>query len=479
MAVSFIAAVLYSWSTDDIAYYSTPTRAWELMAGGTLALVARRWPAPSPGATELAGLAGLAMIVAPIPLLDSSLQPRALWLTIPVFGTVLFLLAGRAGSGAAACRLLAVGPLVGIGLISYSWYLWHWPLTVFVRLTQIEPLSVGQQIAATIVVPFLLGVATYYGVERPLRGWRRRPDIRLPARRLVVAGVACSAILALVGGGLSAWSTYLSGTEQFQAFSEALQPIWRNCEGSVTNQLDRCRIGPAARARVLVWGDSHAVSLQPAVEQAAVASGSAAHIWWVGGCPGLVSERIVRATTWTLCIQHNQSVMEWLRSEDAGELTAVVLSSRWEGYGDSWSLEEPSGAHGSLEMFARAVRDTIAEIDALGLRVLVVGPVVSLPQSAPECVFLAQRGKLEPSRCWVPRAEADARLTDRVAILRTIVGAFPNARFIEPAPAICDETWCRAERAGQILYADAHHLAPAGSRLLYAHYRDAFAWTFE
>lgn len=134
-SLSLLSLALSIYATPShptFSFYLLPTRIWELGAGALLALGVfptsrQRW------VSELAGVLGLGLIVGAILLVDDQTPFPGLSAVAPVAGAVLLIIAGF-GPGSTASRLLSLSPLVGIGLISYSLYLWHWPIIVAARV---------------------------------------------------------------------------------------------------------------------------------------------------------------------------------------------------------------------------------------------------------------------------------------------------------------------------------------------------------
>lgn len=188
---------LARWS-PDWAFYSLPSRAWEIAVGGLAAFSARRPEsalAPTP-LRQLLGLAGLCLIVVPMLLVGGPAPSPVAAALAPVAGTVLVLLHAREGTVVHA--LLGSRLPVAIGLASYSIYLWHQPILAFLRATSAEPPGMPARLLASLAV---LGVAalSYRWVERPFR------DRRFLTRRAVLGGAAgVSLAFVAVGAWLDA-----------------------------------------------------------------------------------------------------------------------------------------------------------------------------------------------------------------------------------------------------------------------------------
>lgn len=174
--LSLVAAEWASLAQPTLAFYLLPTRAWELLLGSMAALCARQaWLAAVPRqAWQPLSLLGLAMVLAAILGFGEAVRSPSLWILLPTVGAVLIILFALPGTW--AHRLLASKVPVGIGLISYSAYLWHQPLFAFARIIGREKPSDGLMLALS-GLTLVLAHASWRWVEQPFRhsaGFGRR-----------------------------------------------------------------------------------------------------------------------------------------------------------------------------------------------------------------------------------------------------------------------------------------------------------------
>lgn len=185
--VSFALAE-HGWRTDPaVSFYLPTTRAWELMVGCAAAYVEQR-PRRFDNVASLAGLAG---IVAAVLLFTEHTPTPSLYVALPVFGSAAVLLFSRPGT--IAYRILSLAPFVGIGLISYSAYLWHQPLFAIARVALLDPPSQGLMVALSLV-SLALGWFSWKFVEQPFRN----PKI-MPLKVFAPPAVALSTCLIAFG----------------------------------------------------------------------------------------------------------------------------------------------------------------------------------------------------------------------------------------------------------------------------------------
>ena len=191
-------------------FYLPHWRAWEFVIGGLVGFAVAR-PASTfrPVIGEASGVAGLLLIA------FSILQYRADWVypgylaLLPATGAAIVIAAGLLNPHARSMRLLSLPILTGIGLVSYGWYLWHWPLISFARIAQFGDASLVRDLAMA-AMSLGLAVVTYRYVEQPALAWRQRRSLQLNGPGIVLSGIAASLASACVAGavgGLAYWST--------------------------------------------------------------------------------------------------------------------------------------------------------------------------------------------------------------------------------------------------------------------------------
>ncbi len=176
-AASFALSLAITYVAPPVAFFSLPTRAWQLAAGGLVALTAGQWRRLPARAAALTGWAGLAVILLACTLLSpATLYPGTAAL-LPTLGAALVIGAGCATPSQGCGRVLASSPMRAIGRISYSWYLWHWPVLLLAPALLGHPLGLAARLAAALVSG-ALAVLTLRFIENPLRFAAPRAPLR-------------------------------------------------------------------------------------------------------------------------------------------------------------------------------------------------------------------------------------------------------------------------------------------------------------
>jgi peptidoglycan/LPS O-acetylase OafA/YrhL len=425
--VSFLLAEHLIGSDPNRAFYSMPGRFWELAVGGLIAtLPARRLPA-------WIGWAGLALLAA------ACLWPMS---HFPGYGALPAVAAAglvvAAVHGGATNRLLASPPLVGLGLISYSLYLWHWPLLAYYRATSIGQGSpaVRAELCAAAV---LLAIVSYRYIEQP---WRRAP-LRRP---LLLAGTAVALL------SLSACAVvYVSNLA-----APAPAPVFRESRLANFAESDRApnyagchryqgdSPGPECRTghgplKVAIWGDSFALTWEPLAWRLAAGSGAIAYS--MDGCPPLLGFDFVDNPN-PACVARNSALPAALAGTDV-----VIITAYWQRYAPS---RAPATRNRQLNEIRTGLARTLAAITPSARQVLLIAPTPVMLDSVPHCLRLG-------AECGITRAQHEAGVRALRQVLESEVRRFPNARLVDPSAFLCSDSSCPAVRDGVALYLDEAH----------------------
>jgi len=459
-AASLAGAILHTTTSGrNPAFYLSYWRAWEFVAGaligGRLVVMARRMPR---ALAEAIGIAGLAAILAAIVLIDARM-PYPSWRAIlPVAGASLLILAGYAQPTIIVARLLALRGFVGIGLVSYSWYLWHWPILSFLRISRVGETSLLPDLIGGGVVALALAYLSYRYVERPIRRWRPAFGDFKRGRRIVVAGAAaCLTVAAL--GGASAFVGYLT-TKSYVATrygTEGQGVIDSDCHVVTTSTLPgHCVTG---RYGVLI-GDSHADALYGSFAKHFAAQGVRLIGIARGGCdPALFAPTQRRDNRRHGCANLLGPFETMMAAPTPPAF--VIITSAWA------SRALLSQAH---------YAELVAQFDPRRTRVLLIGPVPMFNSSSLDCVVLSDWHRQSRDRCTSPRAAAEAARAPILDVLKATAARFANVRTIDPTDLFCDAQVCRPFRGDNVYYLDGGHVLPSGADRIYAGFADDFRW---
>jgi peptidoglycan/LPS O-acetylase OafA/YrhL len=359
---SLLLCLVLTARSPAAAFYLLPTRGWELMVGAALAVGLVAVPERL---RALAGISGLVLLAAAAIMIsgeDAFPGWRAL---IPTIGAALIIGAGPAGP---AAQLLSAPPLVYLGRISYSLYLWHWPVFVFMRHWRADSTLPATWSLAGIAGAVVLAILSYHLVEQPARD-RRRSFRKL---LLVCAAAATMLIIALaaaiVGRGLP--QRLPQNVVRLASAHDAYAPLAHVCTDiGIDAALQRCRIGPRGRPTVVLWGDSHAAAISEAVGMALARPGL---LLSAGACPptaGWTDPRL-KGRDPEICRDFTGQAIRLIEGDPT--IDTVVLSAFWAKYDAS------SGEH-----FWRSVQQLADRLNGRGKRVVLVAGVPDPGQDVP------------------------------------------------------------------------------------------------
>ena len=458
------------WSTSrapGAAFFLLPSRLWELLAGAIAAL-------PSPAVaghrhrnTALA-IAGLALIAAAAFGYSMTTPFPGAAALLPCAGAALVLAAGGS-TPTIVNRGLGWPPLVALGRISYSLYLWHWPAYVLTSYELARPLSAAEAASLMALTTGLAAISWKY-IEEPFR----KPGGVLLRRPFIASGAAAAVTVALALAVV--FTAGLPGRfgHETLAILAAEEPA-TTCDPASIPSADLglvCTIGShgSGSPSFVVWGDSHAGAISPAVERAALKYGLSGELSVMNDCPplpGLVRARWADGS----CERRNDAMLPHLR---AAGIKTVILAARWaagldavDGYGAGrshlfWQYDGESRER-SLEenrrVFRRALIRTVAILRADGLRVVVVGPV---PESSFPVAEMLARRRLRGRPVEPGPTMAAFEMRNRL-VLDTFRSS-PGAEYVFPHQLLCTGgERCAIVRDGRPLYSDDDHLSRLGA----------------
>jgi peptidoglycan/LPS O-acetylase OafA/YrhL len=459
-------------------FYLMPLRAWEFVAGGALGLLLPAAARLGKRAASLMAAIGLgAILVAALAYSPATLYPSA-FAALPVAGAAALILAGLVHPRAAAVRLLGTRPMVAIGLVSYSWYLWHWPLLAFAR-----GLHFGERLlwrdALMGLVSLGLAAATYHFVEKPIRSWRRRSRLRL---KWIPAATGIAVCL-VFGAGAKATFGHAADQRAAETIPARFQPRQAHdnpvCDVAAVKTMADCLDMAAGRPLGLLVGDSQAIAARNAIAGLAKRHGSLLVSYTANGCPAIFGVRVFAydKTIEANCIALRQKEQQLL-ADPAFRPKYAILYSRWPLYatGNANYALGPAGADepasDQAAFFVTGLRQTIAKLRALGVeRIILLGPTPLFPHSAPDCLYMAERYGLSGAEtCGVSRADHEALGRQAVNRIVEAIQGIPDVRFVDPTDDFCDADVCLPNAGDAVLFVDTNHLSDAGiERLIGRH----------
>lgn len=434
---SVLARLALSQAHADAAFYLPWTRAFELLIGALcahwqprlpLSSTARRWPS----------LAGLGLTLTSLVFVNAAMPFPAPWALWPCLGTACLLLTGN-GWGS---KLLSAPPLTRVGDMSYSLYLWHWPLLVFAHLVFGEAWWVT---TTAVIVAFATAWASWRWIERPFLKAQKRVLL------LGAAAMALSLLASLAIYGANGLPARFNAQQRTAfAASDDSNPDRRRCHlevNSRTTYAATCVFGPGP-ATVAVWGDSHGAELAAAVAEHQIGVREIT----ASACPPSVGYEIAYNRA---CRAHNADMLLHLKNDPA--IRTVVLGANFQRY----IHDNPAGMLSGMELSALDLRSA-------GKQVVIVEPIPVYGFDPPSQVGLALRLGRAPARIGMPRDAYERTNRQAIDELERFTAA-QGIALLRPADILCTDGLCHVWQPGVgVLYFNGAHLSMTGARLLAA-----------
>lgn len=498
-AVSFFVSLALTENWPSWAFFSLPTRAWELAVGGLVALTAAAWrrlPRPS---AAVVGWGGLALIMVTCTQIGDRTPYPGTTALLPVLGTALIIGAGCATPNLGVGRLLSKPVMRSVGRLSYSWYLWHWPMLLLAPALLGQPLNLAGRLAM-VAASFGLAVLTLHLVENPLRF---APSMKASgARSLAVGGVltalavaSCLVLLSVrpvpVGQGVAAAPVAsVAAGEPGRPSAQTARPtsVRDQVSAAVAKSAEPgpvpANLTPALNALakpevfvngcVLSWqdvrqpecasgdvespttvalvGDSHAAMWQPALEPVAQERHWRLETMSKVLCPflDLPTNSPYLGRKFTECDRWRGSVMDRLHKERP-KLIVLDMSRR---YGADFGFT--SYDHAWLERLTLVVKT----LRRTGAGVLVLGPAADPHSTVPSCVSAHMDDAVA---CAPPRADG---LNDAGIAAEAAATAAGGGQYAELSELFCTPRRCPVIVGNTLVYRDDNHVTTEYAKVL-------------
>jgi peptidoglycan/LPS O-acetylase OafA/YrhL len=513
--VSFTLSLVITYVATPVAFFSLPTRAWQLAVGGLVALTAGQLRRLPQRAAAITGWAGLALILLACTLLSPATFYPGIAALVPTLGTALVIGAGCAASTQGCGRVLALPAMRAVGRVSYSWYLWHWPVLVLAPVLLGHPLGLAARLAAALI-SLALAVLTLRFIENPLR-------FAAPIRRSALASLALGGVATAVavcvgmvlleripvsvgpaGRGPSAAPLTITaapaptgstieeyGAAVRNAFAQvqaavagstdltsvpsnltpplagvAAEPTAMLFNGCVRNANEggqpECATGDtASTTTVALVGDSHAAMWIPAFQQAATQRPWRLETMAKEGCPPM--DVPITTHLFRRLVEHFRHCEQW-RAQIVGRLRAehprLVVVSMWREYrggnGNGWL----AGFTPYDPVWIDSLTRLVQQLRGTGAQVLVLGPIPDPHATVPVCLS----GHLDDATACSPPTSAAVNQPGIAA--ETAATQAGGGQYTDLTELFCTTARCPVIVGNTLVYLDNSHLTLEYSRLL-------------
>jgi peptidoglycan/LPS O-acetylase OafA/YrhL len=507
-ALSFALSLAATPLAPAVAFFSLPTRAWQLALGGLVALTVVHWRRLSSRAGAIVGWAGLALILLACTELSSTTPYPGVAALLPTLGAALVIGAGCATPTEGCGRLLGLSPMRAMGRISYSWYLWHWPVLLLAPGLLGHPLGLAGRLAAALISGGLAALTLRF-IENPLRF---APAVRNSPGRSLALGGAATAVAVCVGvallvvvpmpvgrgapaAALNVTTAPVPPGSDMAAYDAAVQHAFAQVQAAVAASTDlkavpsnidppfanveaeqnaymgsgclrapmqggqpECATGDTGSpTTVALVGDSHAAIWNPAFQQAATERHWQLETLAKAACPLMdlpvhnAFRRLVEF--FEHCEQWRGEIMARLRAEHP----KLVVVSIWRGYGTDESL---TGFNGYDPAWIDSMTRLVQQLRGTGAKVLVLGPVPDPHTTVPICLSADLD---DATACLARRSTAVNQTGIAAEATATTTG---GGRYADLTDLFCTSDRCPVIVGNTLVYVDSSHLSFEYSRLL-------------
>jgi len=464
--ISLLASIYGVYHYAGSTFYLVPTRAWELLAGSILALGVL----PNPSSLWLRNLlstTGLALIIYSVGFYSEATLFPGLNAIAPVLGAWLIIYSNMGEGGRAIVnKILSMRPLVFVGLISYSLYLWHWPIVAFEKYLLFRPFN-WYDSAAIILASLAVSTFSWKYIEQPFRGKK----MLLPERKKLFV---VSAFVMIAASGVG-WVIDAQNGMPYRfpdadfAVMENRDPQWIDgqkndkwldglTDGNTPHVMGSLKVSPS----FALWGDSHSVALTSAVAETANHYNlSGYNITHTGVRPLLGMDNMDTPFNEA---EYNRSVIDFLKSHT--EIKTIFIAAQWADIPlklkdiTSEYVDQPT------EVYLRAglFRSVIA-IHELGRDVVIVSDVPTLKNDPKRLFWISKRFgvSVRTTQCSQSINEYNELQKNSFKVFRDLQMRY-NIRVLHPELLLFDKKGQSiVVLNNQSLYIDADHLSTIGS----------------
>lgn len=452
---SFYGVINFQMAT----FYLLPARAWELSIGSLLALLPLR-PLKRAGARTGLATLGLTLILWSIFAYDLTTPFPGLAAIPPCLGTALLIHAHQGGSSFIG-RLLSLSPVVFIGKISFSLYLWHWPLLVYGRHLSISEMSLTMRITL-VIISFVLAILTWMFVETPFRkrkiGAKRPQLFRLFGWSTIILITAFTILYKADGFP----SRFKGETAHFAEVS--METVHAKDLRKPFTDLPILLLDSESKPQpFLLWGDSHSRGMVTLFRALCEKNNTNGYYASRSSTPSILNVNFLPEDD--SLAPHNDLILEKI---DSHQIKRVFMVSRWAHYlhrgkhsrenslSDRDSTERPSEI-----VLQEALIHTVDELRKRNIEVIIMKQVPLQFRSPPSSLWMAQRFGYDPRETGATIAEHRTHQLEVDHILDSL--AQPGVTILDPLPLLSHENGRTKVHDGEkILYSDNNHLSKDG-----------------
>jgi peptidoglycan/LPS O-acetylase OafA/YrhL len=459
---SFASALTMSDENSKAAFYSPFPRAWELAVGSLIVFL----PRPRGRFAEVMPIIGIAAIAISVSMLSAAAPFPRYNALLPTVGAALILYPRETVTQ----TILGLRPLRFLGLISYSLYLWHWPLIVFWRIyNNGQPVSPWNAFPSLVTAAVALSILSWYLIEQPAR------RVRMPSVALFGSAAAASAVALIAAFSIVRSDGFPTRLPSEMAAIDSKDKMWAwacpqsvdvgiLANGSMTTA-PSCAYGAdwkTARHHAVIWGDSLAEHLAPELDYAGRKVGTAIALAYA--CTAITQEGAPRSVASDLtpnyekwCDAARDRVLTLIASTN--DIDIVLLSTSWS---YQWPVLDAHSEKNGRKILQKGLGDLLERIIGAGKRPIVIADAAADLGPDPTSCVIANYSSLARRPCLANPAYIELTgirsQVDTHAMLKELVARYPEAGFVDPMEFLCNQTRCQTFINDEFIYRDSVHL---------------------
>lgn len=458
MFASFAANIWWVYrGSYQTSFYMLPMRAWEFLVGallgfGGLPILSDRWK------HILGSIAFVILLLAFGIEFDIDRFP-GVYAVAPVLGATLTIYSGQGGQNGWFNKFLALSPLRFIGKISYSLYLWHWPVYVFVSYYLLAELEEAT-IVSMLLLSFSLAYLSWRFIEEP---WRKNKV--LFTRSKIFGATLISAILLSglgVIGIITNGALYKFNYRTVQLSDAVIGGKYSQITiGGLDNNasLFTTKSDPI----IAIWGDSHALAFAPAVEAWGKERGTNGLLIQGNNC-FLPSEIPSHVRDSRHCLEMTDAALKYFASTSS--IQTVILANRWAEQLGGW-IKHGYSVEDAVSLRFASLKNIIGRLRSMGKNVVLIEQVPQVKVNYEDVPSILARMDLYQDNTDVRPTISDY-LSDQknmMGVYKSLEEEYPGIIF-RPREVLCDKNYCSVVQGNFSLYYDDDHLSRAGAQSL-------------
>lgn len=469
---SFCANLGFMQADPAAAFYALPGRAWELLLGSLLAacVVAGKGKIHHAVISQIAGSLGLGLILWAILTFTTSTAFPGSNALLPSVGALLIIWAGGSTYPSWVNRVLSLRPFVWVGLISYSLYLWHWPVLVFVRSTGWHARGLTTP-PMWLTLPLVVGLAylSWRYIERPFRSRRLNSAPEWKTLAWAVVALAACYSIGLLGQRIATNSFPIKQplpAAIIQLDAEVAKAPGIQCEGDPSIEHIRagntgCVLGVTADAQLsptfALLGDSHARMWVDGVDQLAKQKQTSGLAFVYSSCVPLAD---IEPPTRPVCLRISEALIDRLAASD---ISRIIIAGYWIDAAETVRVLQGPQMSPGQSLFYTGLDRTLQRLSRPGRQIYILRDIPELATDRmpyeKTLESLRHSGDAAYGPTLVQHQQRQAPVNADIDALQRKYGF----TVLDPSPALCTAKGCMVADQGRTLYRDKHHLTDAAS----------------